>query len=103
MRSTPVRPPGTRRSSADAAAGWLRGWLLGLVTLVAGGAVGPGRLQDVGPAAFEVLLHAVTAFGIGGLLGALAVLGWERRARVVQRVPVRLPSRLSLPARFRRD
>lgn len=63
--------------------GLLAGVLLGLVTAVAGGAVGPGRMRDVGPFAFDVLLHAVTAFGIGGLLGALAVTAWQRRRRGV--------------------
>ena len=30
---------------------------------------GPGRMRDVGPLAFDVLVHAITAFGIGGLIG----------------------------------
>ncbi len=55
------------------------GLLLGLFTAVAGGAVGPGRMREIGPFAFEVTLHAVTAFGIGGLLGALAMTWWQRR------------------------
>ena len=50
------------------------------MTTLAGGAVGPGRMADVGPFAFDVLLHAVTAFGIGGLLGALAMTWWQNRA-----------------------
>ncbi len=30
--------------------------------------------------AFDVLVHAITAFGIGGLLGGLAMTWWQRRA-----------------------
>lgn len=59
--------------------GLVAGLVLGLATSLAGGAVGPGRMADVGPFQFDVLLHAVTAFGIGGLLGALATTWWQRR------------------------
>ncbi|KAA1421190.1 hypothetical protein F0U44_02445 [Nocardioides humilatus] len=60
-------------------AGLVTGVLIGIVTTVAGGAVGPGRMADVGPFGFDVFLHAVTAFGIGGLLGALAMTWWQHR------------------------
>jgi hypothetical protein len=46
---------------------------------VAGGAVGPGRMRHVGPFVPDVLVAAITAFGIGGLLGALAMTWWQRR------------------------
>ena len=36
-------------------------------------------MTDVGPLAGAVLVHAVTAFGIGGLLGGLVVTWWQRR------------------------
>lgn len=61
------------------AGGVLAGVLFGLLAAVAGGAVGPGRMQVVGPLAFDVLVHAITAFGIGGLLGGLAITWWQRR------------------------
>ena len=61
------------------AGGLVAGLVLGLLTWFAGGAVGPGRMADVGPFQLDVLLHAVTAFGIGGLLGALATTWWQRR------------------------
>ncbi|NHA01679.1 hypothetical protein G5V59_23330 [Nocardioides sp. W3-2-3] len=51
---------------------------LAALTVLAGGAVGPGRMASVGPYTFEVLLHAITSFGIGGVLGALAVCWWQR-------------------------
>jgi hypothetical protein len=55
------------------------GLVVGLLAAVAGGAVGPGRMQTVGPFAFEVLVHAITTFGIGGLFGGLAMTWWQRR------------------------
>jgi hypothetical protein len=61
------------------AGGVLAGIAFGLLAAVAGGAVGPGRLRDVGPLAFDALVHAITAFGIGGLLGGLAMTFWARR------------------------
>lgn len=51
---------------------------LAALTVLAGGAVGPGRMAQVGPHTFEVLLHAITSFGIGGVLGAVAVCWWQR-------------------------
>ena len=61
--------------------GVLAGLLLGVLAAVAGGAVGPGRMRDVGPDALDVLVHAVTAFGLGGLLGGLAMTWWQRARR----------------------
>ena len=60
--------------------GVLAGVLVGVLSGVAGGAVGPGRMRDVAPLASDVLVHAITAFGIGGLLGGLAMTAWHRRA-----------------------
>jgi hypothetical protein len=65
-----------RGCAGGVAAGIVFGFLAG----VAGGAVGPGRMRDVGPLAFDVLVHAITAFGIGGLIGGLAMTWWQRRA-----------------------
>lgn len=59
--------------------GVLAGLLLGLVAEIAGGAVGPGRMRDIGPSGFDVLTHAVTAFGLGGLVGGLLMTWWQRR------------------------
>jgi hypothetical protein len=59
--------------------GVFAGLVVGLLAAVAGGAVGPGRMQTVGPFAFEVLVHAITTFGIGGLFGGLAMTWWQRR------------------------
>lgn len=59
--------------------GVLAGVGFGLLASLAGGAVGPGRMRTVEPFAFDVLVHAITAFGIGGLLGGLAMTWWQRR------------------------
>ena len=60
-------------------AGVLTGVVFGLFALVAGGAVGPGRMADVGPEAGQVLVHGIVSFGIGGLIGGLLVTWWSRR------------------------
>jgi hypothetical protein len=66
------------------AAGLVAGVVVGLATALAGGSVGPGRMQVVAPYAQDVLLHAVTAFGIGGLLGGLVTTFWQRRTTRTQ-------------------
>lgn len=66
------------------AGGILAGLLFGMAASLAGGAVGPGRMRDVAPYAFDVTLHAVTSFGIGGLIGALAMTWWQRRSMPVE-------------------
>jgi hypothetical protein len=68
--------------------GALTGLLAGLLAAVAftglvvlaGGAVGPGRMADVGAPGWSTLLAAAVSFGGGGLLGGL--LGaWRSRRR----------------------
>jgi hypothetical protein len=59
--------------------GVFAGLVVGILASVAGGAVGPGRMQHVEPFAFEVLVHAITTFGIGGLFGGLVMTWWQRR------------------------
>jgi hypothetical protein len=60
--------------------GVLAGVLLGVLTAISNGAVGPGRMRAVGPEAIDVMVHAVTAFGLGGVVGGLAMTWWQRRA-----------------------
>ena len=60
--------------------GVLAGVVLAALAAVSGGAVGPGRMREVGPLGLDVLVHAITAFGIGGLIGGLAMTWWQRRA-----------------------
>ncbi|GAB3199388.1 hypothetical protein GCM10027062_15910 [Nocardioides hungaricus] len=61
------------------AGGVLAGVLLGVLAAVSGGAVGPGRMAEVGPAALDVTVNAITALGIGGLLGGVLMTWWQRR------------------------
>ena len=62
--------------------GIVAGLLLTLLASLSGGAAGPGRMRFVGPFTFDVLVHAVAAFGLGGLLGGLAMTWWQRRTSV---------------------
>jgi hypothetical protein len=59
--------------------GVLAGVVFAVLAALAGGAVGPGRMQHVGPFAFDVLVHGITVFGIGGLLGGTFMAWRERR------------------------
>ena len=59
--------------------GILAGLVVGALSALAGGAVGPGRMQDVGPFAGQVTLHAVVALGLGALVGSLAATWSYRR------------------------
>lgn len=65
------------------AGGVLAGIVLGWLAALAGGAVGPGRMRLVEPLTSDVLVHAVTALGIGGLVGGLAMTWWQRRTLAV--------------------
>lgn len=62
--------------------GIVAGFAFAVLASVAGGAVGPGRMRFVGPFVPEVLVAAITAFGLGGLLGALAMAWYQRRGSV---------------------
>jgi hypothetical protein len=61
------------------AGGILAGLVVGALAVVAGGSVGPGRMQDVGPFAGQVALHAVVALGLGALVGSLLATWSYRR------------------------
>ena len=61
--ATTRRTAGRRARCTAAAAACSPGRCSGCSPLLAGGAVGPGRMTDVGPLAVSVLVHAVTAFG----------------------------------------
>jgi hypothetical protein len=56
------------RGLAGGAAG---GLLLGLAMAISGGAIGPGRMTDLGPGLLEPTIAAIVALGIGSALGAL--------------------------------
>jgi hypothetical protein len=63
-----------------AGAGLLCAICFAVVASLAGGAVGPGRMTHVGPFVFQVLLHGIATFGVGGLLGSLLATWRVRRA-----------------------
>jgi hypothetical protein len=60
-------------------AGLLCAFAFAALAALSGGAVGPGRMTDVGPSVFPVLLHGIATFGVGGLLGSLAATVRHRR------------------------
>lgn len=51
-----------------------------LLATLSGGAVGPGRMAHVGPSTFQVLLHGIATFGVGGLVGGMLATWRHRRA-----------------------
>jgi hypothetical protein len=55
------------------------GVLLAVLTVVAGGAVGPGRMTDVGAPFLEVLVAGAVAMGLGGAVGGVLAAWWVRR------------------------
>jgi Family of unknown function (DUF6350) len=79
---TTRRFPTTRWDDAalrGVGAGLLAAVAFAVVAALSGGAVGPGRMADVGPFALSVLLHGVATFGIGGLVGSMLATVVERR------------------------
>ncbi len=63
--------PGAARLLGTAlASGVTAGALLGLLSLAASGAIGPGRLAEVGPDALQVAWRAAVEVGIGALVGS---------------------------------
>ena len=66
--------PGAARLLGTAlATGVTAGALLGLLSLAASGAIGPGRLAEVGPDALQVAWRAAVEVGIGALVGSVVV------------------------------
>lgn len=72
----------TRRWEEAASRGLLGGVgaavVVGVAMAFAGGAIGPGRMQVIGPDAVACLWHAVVALGLGALLGSI-LAAWRTR------------------------
>jgi hypothetical protein len=64
---------------AGCGGGIVAGLGFAVLASVAGGAAGPGRMRHVGPFVPDVLVHAITACGVGALAGALALVLLRRR------------------------
>ena len=62
--------------------GMAAGVVFGLLAALVGGAAGPGRMADVAPLAWPVLLHAITVMGVGGAVGGLLATWRRRRAHL---------------------
>ncbi|GAB3028181.1 hypothetical protein GCM10011376_16390 [Nocardioides flavus (ex Wang et al. 2016)] len=64
---------------AGCGGGLVAGFGFAVLASLSGGAAGPGRMRFVGPFTRDVLVHSVTACGIGALLGAslLAFAAWR--------------------------
>jgi hypothetical protein len=60
-------------------AGALGGLLITLLVALAGGAVGPGRMADIGADLLPTLVSATVAMGVGGLVGGVGATWWARR------------------------
>lgn len=70
-----------RRAALGAAAGGLAGGVLGVLLLVSGGSVGPGRMSEVGPLGPVPALLALGVLGAAGAIGAALAHYREARAR----------------------
>ena len=78
------RYPTTRWDEAalrGAGAGLLCALAFAVLAALSRGAVGPGRMADVGPFVFQVLLHGIATFGLGGLVGSMSAT-WRCRRTV---------------------
>lgn len=64
------------------AAGLLAALVYAVALGLASGAAGPGRMAVVGAPVVDVLVHAFTVFGIGGLVGGLVATAWQRHHSV---------------------
>ncbi|MGA8211587.1 MAG: DUF6350 family protein, partial [Nocardioidaceae bacterium] len=60
-------------------AGLAAGLLVTVLVVAAGGAVGPGRMTQVGAPLLETAVSAGVAMGLGGLFAGVAATWWARR------------------------
>jgi Family of unknown function (DUF6350) len=60
-------------------AGVSGGLLLTLLVTLAGGAVGPGRMADVGAPLLDTVVAATVSMGVSGLFAGIGVTWWARR------------------------
>lgn len=65
-----------------ACAGALTALAAACLAALASGAVGPGRMQDIGADFGAVLVHGLVGFGLGGLVAGLAMTAYQRRTLI---------------------
>lgn len=81
FRALRGRPLSWDRAALAGCGGGIAGGIgFAVLASVAGGAAGPGRMRHVGPFVPDVLVHAITACGIGALVGALVLVLLRRRS-----------------------
>jgi membrane associated rhomboid family serine protease len=59
--------------------GFVAALLTTLAITLAGGPMGTGRMADIGAPVGEVLVSAVAAMSLGGLVAGVATAWWQRR------------------------
>ncbi len=59
---------------------WAAGCCSPRLIALAGGAVGPGRMADIGADLVPTLVSATVAMGVGGLVGGVVATWWSRRS-----------------------
>ena len=82
VHRTLLRYPTTRWDDAalrGVGAGLVCAFAFAFLAALSGGAVGPGRMAEVGPFVFQVLLHGIATFGLGGLAGSMTATWRVRR------------------------
>ena len=91
-------PTGCYRSGAlrGLGAGAVGSLVLAVATTYAGGAIGPGRMAEIGAGFWVTLLNAVLLIGLGGALGGVAGTWWARRRDMPD---AEHPQRLAEPPR----
>lgn len=72
VRSMPVLSI-DRAAGRGGVAGLLAGLVVAAAVLAAGGAMGPGRMAEVGAPAVEILVVSVASLAVGGVVGGLVV------------------------------
>jgi hypothetical protein len=86
----------TRSFQAGAArglgAGLLGSLVLAISTSYAGGAIGPGRMTDLGAGFWPVLSAGVLSLGCGGAVGGVLAAWWTRRQDVPEAVHPERPA-----------
>jgi hypothetical protein len=78
VRRFPVHELGTG-ALRGLGSGVVGGVLTTVLVVLAGGAVGPGRMADIGAEPLPTFVAATVAMGVGGLVGGVAATWWARR------------------------